>query len=99
MRVLRHGHYCYFAMTAAISKLLLCAKLEISLDFDGFSTAKGDDLEMGGGVWTFDGFVSQQASTTKKVGIRTLREDWPHGVGAGIFEALQEQAVNEVRPK
>jgi len=54
---------------------------------------------MGGGVWTFDGFVSQQASTTKKVGIRTLREDWPHGVGAGIFEALQEQAVNEVRPK
>jgi hypothetical protein len=51
---------------------------------------------MDGGVWTFDGFVSQQATTMKKVGIRTLREDWPHDVGAGIFEALQDQAVNEV---
>jgi|AntAceMinimDraft_5_1070358.scaffolds.fasta_scaffold37102_1 hypothetical protein len=51
---------------------------------------------MEGGVWTFDGFVAEQDATAKKVGVRTLREDWPHDVGAVVFEALQDQAIEQV---
>jgi hypothetical protein len=51
---------------------------------------------MEGGVWTFAGFVAEQDATAKKVGVRTLREDWPHDMGSVVFEALQDQSVELV---